>query len=194
MVDIWFTSDLHLGHNNVLSFQERPFSDIDEMNRSLLAAINKRAKTNDVLYILGDVAYKNEGGFSAAAQMIESLRCKKNRLVLGNHDATYANKWIASGLFETVSRMEEFPANGFGYGAELTLCHYPMLAWNRSRHNGKDGSLPSIMIHGHIHGRRKDNERNASEGVFRYDCGVDANDYAPVHVEEIIDFFARDDL
>lgn len=188
-MDIWFTSDLHLGHKNVLAFQGRPFSSIDEMNSGLLLAINKRVKACDILYILGDVAYKNAGGFSAAAQMVASLRCKKIRLVLGNHDASYASKWIESGLFETVSRLEEFPAKGFGYQAELTLCHYPLLSWNRSHHNGKENSIPSIMVHGHSHGSREDNERNAAEGVFRYDCGVDANDYKPVHISDIVSFF-----
>ena len=188
-MDIWFTSDLHLGHKNVLAFQGRPFDNIDEMNRSLLSSINKRAKANDILYILGDVAYKNEGGFAAAADMIASLRCRNVRLILGNHDAGYASKWSRSGLFQSVSRFEEFPAKGFGYKAELTLCHYPLLSWNRSRHNGKPNSIPSIMVHGHIHGSREDNERNAAEGIFRYDCGVDANGYAPVHIADIISFF-----
>ena len=50
-------------------------------------------------------------------------------------------------------------------------------------------SLPGIMVHGHIHGSREDNERNAAEGVFRCDCGVDANDYAPVHIADMISFF-----
>ena len=45
------------------------------------------------------------------------------------------------------------------------------------------------MVHGHIHGSREDNERNAAEGVFRCDCGVDANDYAPVHIADMISFF-----
>lgn len=189
-MDIWFTSDLHLGHKNVLEFQGRPFESIEEMNGALITAINRNAKANDILYILGDVAYRNEGGFTAAANMISTLRCKKIRLVLGNHDADYAKQWARSGLFESVTRFEEFNARGFGYQANLTLCHYPLLQWNRSRHNGKKDSIPSIMVHGHVHGGYEGNVRNASEGVFRFDCGVDANGYAPVHIKDIISLFS----
>ena len=82
----------------------------------------------------------------------------------------------------SVSQFKEFNAAGYGYASQLTLCHYPMLEWNRSRHNGKPDSKPSIMVHGHIHGTREQNERNAREGVYRFDCGVDASGYAPVHV------------
>jgi calcineurin-like phosphoesterase family protein len=187
-MDIWFTSDLHLGHGNILREHNRPFDSIDEMNDSLLSSINRRAKTNDILYILGDVAFRNKGGFTAAAGMVARLRCKKKRLVLGNHDRDDASKWAKSGLFESVTRLDELDAGGFGYHASLTLCHYPLLSWSRSHYNGTS-EKPSIMIHGHLHSSREDNERNRAKGIFRYDCGVDANDYAPVHIADIISFF-----
>ena len=55
---IWFTSDLHLGHVNVLQFQNRPFADIDEMNEALIANINAKVKKNDELWILGDFSFR----------------------------------------------------------------------------------------------------------------------------------------
>ena len=33
---IWFTSDTHFGHANVLNFTDRPFGDIAHMNLSLI--------------------------------------------------------------------------------------------------------------------------------------------------------------
>ena len=35
---IWFTSDTHFGHANVLHFTDRPFGDIAHMNRALINA------------------------------------------------------------------------------------------------------------------------------------------------------------
>lgn len=48
------------------------------------------------------IVAKNRGGFTAAAEMIAGLNCKRKRLVLGNHDTKYAGCWEKSGLFESV--------------------------------------------------------------------------------------------
>ena len=45
------------------------------------------------------------------------------------------------------------------------------------------------QLHGHIHARADYNEANKSEGIRRYDVGVDANNFFPVSVRQIIDFF-----
>ncbi|MCC6094419.1 MAG: hypothetical protein LIV24_05295 [Eubacterium sp.] len=54
---IWFTSDLHLGHEAVIRMQNRPFKDIREMNNALIHNLNECVKANDKLYILGDVSH-----------------------------------------------------------------------------------------------------------------------------------------
>ena len=53
-MEIFFTSDLHLGHKNIIKHCDRPFSSIEQMNRSLLTNINNIVGLNDDLYILGD--------------------------------------------------------------------------------------------------------------------------------------------
>ncbi len=55
---IWFTSDTHFGHANVLNFTDRPFGDIAHMNRALINTINGRVAPTDDLYILGDFSYQ----------------------------------------------------------------------------------------------------------------------------------------
>jgi len=37
----WFTADLHLGHRNIIEYCNRPFADVDEMNRALIANWNQ---------------------------------------------------------------------------------------------------------------------------------------------------------
>lgn len=44
---IYFTSDLHLGHNNILKFTGRPYDSMEEMNRELIRNINFRVTKND---------------------------------------------------------------------------------------------------------------------------------------------------
>jgi calcineurin-like phosphoesterase family protein len=48
----------------------------------------------------------------------------------------------------------------------------------------------TIMCHGHIHSKPDYNERNRSIGIRRYDVGVDANNFRPVALEDIVEFFA----
>ena len=54
---IWFTSDTHFGHTNVLKFSERPWDDIDDMNYALIENINACVEPSDELYILGDFSF-----------------------------------------------------------------------------------------------------------------------------------------
>jgi len=46
---IYFTSDLHLGHNAVIRMCERPFENAEEMNKVLTNNTNARAHKNDTL-------------------------------------------------------------------------------------------------------------------------------------------------
>lgn len=46
---IWFTSDTHFGHENVLKFTDRPWETIQQMNSVIVANINARVGMNDAL-------------------------------------------------------------------------------------------------------------------------------------------------
>ena len=75
---IWFTSDTHFGHANVLHFTDRPFGDIAHMNRALINAINERVAPADDLYILGDFSYQ-----MTAVEAEASRRCASALRELG---------------------------------------------------------------------------------------------------------------
>ena len=55
---LYFTSDLHLGHGNAIDYANRPFSSVEEMNERLLQNVNDSVRQEDVLWILGDFAYR----------------------------------------------------------------------------------------------------------------------------------------
>lgn len=54
---IYFTSDLHLGHRGIISMQNRPFENIQEMNQVLIRNYNAVVHKNDTVYILGDISH-----------------------------------------------------------------------------------------------------------------------------------------
>lgn len=53
-MEIYFTSDLHLGHDNIIRFCNRPFSSVEEMNDRIIQNYNSIVHKNDLVYILGD--------------------------------------------------------------------------------------------------------------------------------------------
>ena len=55
---IYFTSDLHFWHKNVIRYTDRPFSSVNEMNKKLIENWNHTVHANDEVYILGDVTMR----------------------------------------------------------------------------------------------------------------------------------------
>lgn len=48
---ILFTADTHFGHANIIRFCDRPFTDIEAMNESLIANWNRKVTNSDTVYI-----------------------------------------------------------------------------------------------------------------------------------------------
>jgi len=159
---IYFTADTHFGHNNVIKYCNRPFSDTTEMDEQLITNWNEVVKSNDTIYHLGDF------GFCSREHMqhiFNRLNGKKH-LILGNHDDNRVKKlgW------ESVDYYKELKYNGL----KFILFHYPIESWNGKHHR-------FLHLHGHIHDNIVDN----CEGT-RYNVGVDVWNYRPVSIEEFI--------
>ena len=54
---IYFTSDMHFGHRNVIRFCNRPFADEKEMAQGLIKNWNDKVKSNDFVFSLGDFSW-----------------------------------------------------------------------------------------------------------------------------------------
>lgn len=174
---IYFTSDLHLAHQNIIEYANRPFSNTDEMDRILISNINETVGKDDTLYILGDIQF-GYGKFMRFYETRKSIICKDLRLILGNHDPREVYAWMDAGF----SKVGDYDEVKIGKRRIAACSHYPMMTWN---HRNKG----SIMLHGHIHAGRDYNIENRDNGIFRYDVGVDANGYRPVSLDEIVAFF-----
>lgn len=78
----WFTSDLHLGHERIISLSGRPFATVEEMNEKIIERYNAVVGDDDVVWFLGDVAM---GRIAETLPMLGQLKGKKY-LKTGNHD------------------------------------------------------------------------------------------------------------
>jgi len=54
---IFFTSDTHFSHSNIIKFCDRPFSDVNEMNTALINNWNKVVPEDGIVFHLGDFAW-----------------------------------------------------------------------------------------------------------------------------------------
>jgi len=171
---LYFTSDLHFYHTNILSKTGRPFWDVDEMDHALIQNWNARVTEEDEVYILGDLTLK---GPEKAAAILRALRGKK-RLIRGNHDQFADRSTFERSLLLDLSDYAEITYAGISF----ILFHYPIAEWNGAFQG-------AIHLHGHQHNPPQYNRENRKKGLLRYDVGVDANHMAPVSAEEILAFF-----
>ena len=51
-----FISDTHFGHQNIIKYADRPFLDIDEMDKEMIKRWNKVVHANDTVWFLGDLS------------------------------------------------------------------------------------------------------------------------------------------
>lgn len=130
--NLFVTSDLHLGHTNLLRGQRigiRPFDTLTEMHATIVQNWNRVVGPHDKVYVLGDVT------LSRSPESLEILRELKGhkRLVLGNHDHQPLTTYLV--YFEKVFAVRTL--------ADVVLTHIPLHPVEFDRWRGN--------IHGHKH-------------------------------------------
>ena len=177
---LFFTSDQHFNHKNIISFCNRPYSSIQEMNNSLIENWNKVVPKDAVIFIIGDLI------FSMNKFSIRNLCNKLNGdtfyFIFGNHDKS---KFFVNlpNNFKILSDIVylAITVNNTYYG-QYVLSHYPLYTFQ-----GIDRNV--INLHGHIHSGKNSHAGfdTKFKSNFHYDIGVDNNNYAPVSLKTIND-------
>lgn len=156
---IYFTSDNHFYHTNIIKYCNRPFKDTSHMNEMMILKWNERVQPNDDLYCLGDFGF---GDRDELQTLFDRLNGRKH-LVTGNHDkeSLKLDGWV------WVRSYHELKVEG----EKWVLFHYAPRVWNRS-HRG------SIALFGHSHGTMPGNSQSL-------DVGTDCWDYTPITAQQI---------
>lgn len=175
-MNVFFTSDLHFGHKNVIRFDNRSFTSIEEMDETLIRNWNKKVAKEDLVYILGDISwYKDD----KTCEIFERLNGRKV-LIKGNHDRVHGK---IKNYFEEISDYKEIKLSNKRH---IVLCHYPIVLFNR-HHYG------SFMFYGHVHNSHKwqmTENYKFELGQLDISCnmfnvGTMVHNYEPVTFEEI---------
>ena len=94
-VMVWY--DLHLGHANVIRFQERPFGSLGEMDAVLWAAWETGIGPDHALICVGDFAL-GPAQADATWHRVRAAPGRRKVLVMGNHDLDQAGALLAHGF------------------------------------------------------------------------------------------------
>lgn len=160
---IFFTSDTHFGHRNIIKYCDRPYVNEHDMDMNLIANWNARVSDKDTIYHVGDVSMDDR----KRKEIVPKLNGKKH-LIKGNHDKRVTNDegW------ESISNYKEVYVGK----QMIVLFHYAMRVWNKS-HRG------SWHLYGHSHGTLID--PYFDEKTLSFDIGVDSHGYKPLNFDEV---------
>lgn len=161
---VFITSDLHLGHTNIIKYCNRPFKDVHEMNRTLVYNWNSTISKNDIVYFLGDLAY---GRNSSTDSWLHKLNGRIT-FIKGNHDESNSVRMLDHYI-------TEFD------GIKLYLTHDPANVpetWN------------GWLIHGHVHNNSPDHDMQRKYPYINYDkktvnVSVELTNYKPLRLSTI---------
>lgn len=172
--DVWFTSDTHFCHANILKFSNRPFKDVAEMDEELIRRWNDSVPKDGIIFHLGDFCM---GGSKDWNDILHRLHGRKY-LILGNHDMKNLRQGYM-GLFEQVSQQMSIRVDG----QSVILNHNPFLCYG--------GSYRDVwQLFGHVHSgplskTGLDLPRLKMLFPLQYDVGVDNNDFRPISFAEV---------
>ena len=158
----FFTSDTHFGDMRVLRFDHRPFPTLEAHDEALVTRWNAVVAASDTVWHLGDFALGPTP--ARAAEILDALAGEKHLLVGNNDDeATLGlSGWASVGTYREI----------LVDGRTLVLCHYAFRTWNGMGRG-------ALNLHGHSHAK-------LSPMTRQYDVGVDAQEFRPVTLPEIL--------
>jgi len=186
---IYFTSDHHFYHANIIRYCKRPFANVEEMNTEMLRRWNSIVQPDDTVFYLGD--------FSLAKRPVEyfvPLLNGEKYLIMGNHDACHPCHKKKAALGREVFLKAGFKS--LELERVIEIAGQPVLLSHMPYPVTRPESAPPLqpydlkymefrpknegrwLLHGHVHEKWKVKEKMIN-------VGVDVWDFYPVPISEI---------
>ena len=172
---LFFTSDPHYGHENILKYCHRPFSSIEEHDEELIRLWNETVPEDGIVFILGDIGFCSETYLKTILNRLNG----KIYWIIGNHDWRRITPGIMN-RFECITQQMVITVDN----KLVYLNHFPFLCYPDSdRH-------PVYQFFGHVHSGPLSGSSDISRLVHlnkrQYDVGVDNNEYKPISFQDIM--------
>lgn len=165
MSKVWFTSDLHFRHKNIVKFTNRGVHTTEDNHDEWLIQLwNATVAKGDVVYHLGDLSFARHAEDTLA--ILRQLNGTKH-LIKGNHD--YSKNFIRYSEISNV-HTHDYLEKTFEFKLSpdhvrlqhVVMFHFPIGSYHRQSHG-------SWHLHGHCHGNYLD-----SKGKM-LDVGIDSS-------------------
>ena len=177
----YYISDLHISHKNAISFDNRPYNNVYEMDEDIIRRWNSVVKDEDTVYVLGDMFWCK---IPEAIAILNRLKGKKI-LIKGNHDRVHDKTFREK--FEKITEYLEIEDNG----RKVVLCHYPIVCF-------KNHYYGWYHLYGHVHSsfewNMMENAKRQMNELYKKDCNMynigamlDYMNFTPRTLDEIIE-------
>lgn len=163
MSDLWIIGDPHFYHKNIISYENRPFSSVEEMNKALIDNWNSRISNHEKAIILGDFCF---GANKHGAETAKQLNGYKI-LIMGNHDTMSPGAYLEMGFREVY----RYPIIYDGF---WMLSHEPLYI---------NQNMPYANIFAHVHGNPA--YADVSKQSFCASAERKALNYYPIKLSDI---------
>lgn len=169
MANIFFCSDHHFYHQNILTFKRddgtplREFQDVNHMNEIIVQRHNERVRPNDKVYFLGDVTMsRNARGLEILGRMNG-----EKVLIKGNHDLCKPQQYLQ--YFKDIRGSHQFDG--------MVLTHIPIHPDSLARWG--------LNVHGHLHYQVVRLPLSQIPDRRYYNVSMERINYTPVSLEEV---------
>ena len=182
---IFFTIDLHFGHENVIRFDNRPFNTVEEMDEEMIKRWNTKVGKGDIVYVLGDFIWK-----AATNEAVSIIRRLNGQIILikGNHDRFLHNAAAKKALAGIKDYDDICVTLEDGTTRRCILSHYFIPFYNGHRYQ-------AIHLHGHSHFTEESaeevrittelNEKGYDLKIYNVGCMY--WNYTPITLDEILE-------
>ena len=161
MSRIFFIGDTHFGDSQIIDYEQRPFANVEEMDKELINRWNYVVADDDKVFMIGDFSLYN---MQKTTEICNKLKGKKI-LIMGNHDDNLEKYYYDCG-FDKVS---EYPI----ILDEFWMVSHKPLYLNKN--------MPYANIYGHVHG----NEMYVDYSKHSFCACVERINYTPISWDEI---------
>lgn len=139
----FYISDLHFGHKNCMSYDNREFRNIEEHDDHIIKRWNETVGVDDDVYLLGDISWHN---VTKTIEIFEQLNGTIH-LIVGNHDKKLIKNRDLQKRFSEIVPYKELE---FDNGSGVVLCHYPIPCFNHHYYGW-------YHLYGHVHNSFEEN-------------------------------------
>ena len=207
MSRVFFYSDPHFGHANIIHYCKRPFKSCEEMDEVLIKNYNYIIQDDDIVYFLGDAGFDK---YNYLKRIFLQLKGHKI-LIRGNHDKASHSFYRSLGFFDVLDTVQISLGK-----TQVNLRHYPNRSffeildiarlyffkktrgnrslkarWKRFLGEFKRYSVNKVnedhwTLCGHVHEKWKIRNKNIN-------CGVDVWNFKPVNVNQILAIIQKEE-